>query len=58
VDLRRRACLEGVVAKRLREPYRTGERAWIKKKNPEWPRYESEREAVIRDRRRLSRAVI
>jgi ATP-dependent DNA ligase len=44
--------LEGVVAKRLREPYRPGERAWIKKKNPAWPRYETEREAAIRAHRR------
>jgi ATP-dependent DNA ligase len=39
--------LEGVVAKSLVESYRPGERAWIKKKNPGWPRYEAEREAVI-----------
>jgi bifunctional non-homologous end joining protein LigD len=44
--------LEGVVAKRLDEPYRPGGRAWVKKKNPEWPRYQAEREAAIRERRR------
>jgi ATP-dependent DNA ligase len=43
--------LEGVVAKRLEQPYRPGERGWIKRKNPEWPRYEAEREAAMRDRR-------
>lgn len=43
--------LEGVVAKRLHEPFWPGERTWIKKKNPEWPRYEAEREAAIRGRR-------
>ncbi len=32
--------LEGVVAKRLKDAYRPGERTWIKKKNREWPRYE------------------
>jgi bifunctional non-homologous end joining protein LigD len=47
--------LEGVVAKRLSEPYRPGERLWIKKKNPGWPRYEAEREAVIRDPQRRAR---
>ena len=26
--------LEGVVAKRLNEPYRPGERGWVKQKNP------------------------
>jgi bifunctional non-homologous end joining protein LigD len=31
--------LEGVVAKRLSQPYRPGERLWIKKKNPGWPPY-------------------
>jgi bifunctional non-homologous end joining protein LigD len=35
--------LEGVVAKKLDERYRPGERTWIKRKNPEWPRYEAER---------------
>jgi hypothetical protein len=28
--------LEGVVAKRLNEPYRPGERSWIKRKNRAW----------------------
>jgi ATP-dependent DNA ligase len=46
--------LEGVVAKRLSEPYRPGERSWIKKKNPGWPRYEAEREAIVRDRQRAA----
>jgi ATP-dependent DNA ligase len=50
--------LEGVVAKRLDEPYRPGERTWIKKKNPAWPRYEAEREAVIRDCQRMPRRAI
>ena len=47
--------LEGVVAKRLEEPYRAGERSWVKRKNPDWPRYEAEREAVIRERARRPR---
>jgi len=49
--------LEGVVAKRLREPYRPGKRSWIKRKNPAWPRqrHTAEREAAIRDRARRSR---
>jgi ATP-dependent DNA ligase len=39
--------LEGVVAKRLGEPYRPGERSWIKRKNPAWPRYQAELEAIF-----------
>jgi bifunctional non-homologous end joining protein LigD len=46
--------LEGVVAKKLTEPYRPGERSWIKRKNPDWPRYDAEREAAMRERRKLS----
>jgi bifunctional non-homologous end joining protein LigD len=42
--------LEGVVAKRLSEPYRPGERGWIKRKNPGWSRYAAERESAIRQR--------
>jgi hypothetical protein len=30
---------KGVVAKRLREPYRPGGRGWVKKKNPDGPRF-------------------
>jgi bifunctional non-homologous end joining protein LigD len=40
--------LEGVVAKRLNEPYRPGERRWIKQKHSQWSRYHAEREGVIR----------
>ena len=36
--------LEGVIAKRLNEPYRPGERVWIKTKNRAYWRYEIERE--------------
>ena len=43
--------LEGVVGKRIREPYRPGERGWIKKKKSDGPRFEEEREAAIRLRR-------
>jgi ATP-dependent DNA ligase len=34
--------LEGVVAKRLRDPYRPGERTWIKTKNKSTPRFAEE----------------
>jgi hypothetical protein len=44
--------LEGVVATKLGEPYGPGERAWVKRKNPAWPRYQSEREGTIRSRSR------
>ncbi len=40
--------LEGVVAKRLNEPYRPGERAWVKTKNREYWRYEIEREGALK----------
>ena len=40
--------LEGVVAKRLNEPYRSGERAWIKTKNRDYWRFEIEREAALK----------
>lgn len=43
--------LEGVVAKRLNEPYRPGERAWIKTKNRAYWRYELEREGAMDARR-------
>lgn len=47
--------VEGVVAKRDRDPYRPGERRWIKQKNPAWSRYQAEREAVVhRARRRFA----
>jgi bifunctional non-homologous end joining protein LigD len=38
--------LEGVVAKRLEEPNRPGERGWVKRKNPAYWRLPLEREAV------------
>jgi ATP-dependent DNA ligase len=38
--------LEGVVAKRLHEPYRRGERRWVKTKNRRYLRYELERESA------------
>jgi len=40
--------LEGVVAKRLREPYRSGDRSWVKIKNRSYWRYELEREGAFR----------
>jgi bifunctional non-homologous end joining protein LigD len=41
--------LEGVVAKREREPYRPGERQWVKTKNRATARFAEER---VRSRRR------
>src|SRR3954466_1329842 len=38
--------LEGVVAKRLRDPYRPGERGWIKTKNRATARFAEERDGV------------
>ena len=42
--------LEGVVAKRMDEPYRPGERRWVERKNSQWSRYQAERESAIRQR--------
>ena len=44
--------LEGVVAKRVNEPYLPGERAWVKVKNRDYWRYELEHEATFRSRKR------
>jgi len=38
-DVAREQGLEGVVAKRLRSPYRSGERGWVKIKNRDYWRY-------------------
>jgi ATP-dependent DNA ligase len=46
--------LEGIVAKRLDEPYRCGERAWVKIKNRAYWRYELEREAAFMSRQRAT----
>jgi bifunctional non-homologous end joining protein LigD len=43
--------LEGVVAKRLDEPYRPRERAWVKTKNRAYWRYELELEGAIKAHR-------
>jgi ATP-dependent DNA ligase len=47
--------LEGVVAKRLSRRYRPNERGWIKTKNPNYWRLDSEREAMQRSRERRQR---
>jgi bifunctional non-homologous end joining protein LigD len=49
--------LEGVVAKRRSQPYRPGERAWIKTKNKAYWRYGEELESIRRyiERRTLRR---
>jgi bifunctional non-homologous end joining protein LigD len=44
--------LEGVVAKRLSSRYRPGQRGWVKTKNPNYWRRDSEREAMQRSRER------
>jgi ATP-dependent DNA ligase len=44
--------LEGVVAKKVNEPYLCGERAWVKVKNRAYWRYELEREGALRWRSR------
>jgi bifunctional non-homologous end joining protein LigD len=43
--------LEGVVAKRIDSPYRPGARGWIKIKNRDYWRYETEGESAINVRR-------
>jgi bifunctional non-homologous end joining protein LigD len=47
--------LEGVVAKRLRDPYRPGERLWVKTKNRETSRFAEERARATAPRRQLQR---
>ena len=47
--------LEGVVAKRERDPYRPGERGWIKTKNRATARFAEERDGVGRAARSLAR---
>jgi bifunctional non-homologous end joining protein LigD len=42
--------LEGVVAKRLHEPYLPGQRGWVKVKNRAYWRWELEREGAIKSR--------
>ena len=42
--------LEGVVAKRERDPYRPGERVWVKTKNRATARFAEERDGVGRGR--------
>ena len=49
--------LEGVVAKRLRDPYRPGQRGWIKVKNRAYWRYPCELAAVASGPR-IGRAVL
>jgi bifunctional non-homologous end joining protein LigD len=45
--------LEGVVAKRLGDPYVPGDRRlWVKTKSAAWPRREPERERIAKKRRR------
>jgi ATP-dependent DNA ligase len=44
-----------VVAKRLASRYRPGERGWVKMKNPNYWRRDSEREAMQRSRERWAR---
>jgi bifunctional non-homologous end joining protein LigD len=47
--------LEGVVAKRHRDPYIPGDRTrWLKTKSPAWPRRESVREAIASRRARAA----
>ena len=47
--------LEGVVAKRLRDPYRPGDRVWVKTKNRATARFQEERERVGRRARSAAR---
>jgi bifunctional non-homologous end joining protein LigD len=48
--------IEGVVAKRRSQPYRPGERAWIKTKNKGYWRYREELESMRRSLERRARA--
>jgi ATP-dependent DNA ligase len=46
--------LEGVVAKKLSDPYKPGERLWIKTKNRDYWRWPLEREGAIGSRGRVT----
>ena len=48
--------LEGVVAKKHAQAYKSGQRAWVKIKNPNYWRRESEIEGVQRSAERRMRA--
>jgi ATP-dependent DNA ligase len=48
--------LEGVVAKRLRDPYVPGSRYWTKRKNPNYWRRDAEIEAMQRSWQRRAHA--
>jgi ATP-dependent DNA ligase len=47
--------LEGVVAKRARDPYRPRERVWVKTKNSATARFAEERDGVGRRARSAAR---
>ena len=47
--------LEGVVAKKLSSRYRSGERGWVKVKNPNYWRRDAEQEAMTRKHERRVR---
>jgi ATP-dependent DNA ligase len=49
-----RSGFEGVVAKRLSDPYRPGRRDWVKTKNREYWRFPSEVAAMEAQHRRAS----
>ena len=53
-----RSGLEGVVAKRLASRYRTNQRGWIKTKNPNYWRRDSERTAMEQSRKRRTRQFV
>ena len=48
------AGLEGIVAKRLTDPYKPGERGWVKIKNRAYWRFAQERDARARQREKLT----
>jgi bifunctional non-homologous end joining protein LigD len=50
--------LEGIVAKRERDPYRPGERGWVKTKNRATARFVEERDGVARRRKRSSDTLV
>jgi len=50
--------LEGIVSKRLSSRYRSGERGWVKVKNPNYWRRDAEREAMQRARKRKQRSAV
>jgi ATP-dependent DNA ligase len=57
LDATSRHGFEGIVAKRRRDPYRPGERGWVKVKHRHYWRFGQELELAQRSRRSVARII-